>query len=528
MIKKNYIFTLFLSVVFTIFYNNSFWSNTFEVFELSISNTPYLLSLFIIIVLFTNIVLTLVNTKYTLKPILIFLFIASSSAAYFMDSYGVIIDDNMLNNALATDSKEAADLINIEFLTHLFIFAVIPILILLKIDIKHYGFRENLFDKIKVIISSIIIITILLLSFGKYYTSFFREHKELRWYINPLYYIYSSNKLLNKRLEIMFPKEFVAYGSDAKIDSTIKKPKLVIIVVGEAARADHFSLNGYNKQTNPYMEKQDIINFTDVSSCGTETIISVPCMFSILSRSNYDEIDMLNSNNSLDILKLAGVNVLWRDNNSNPKGLMKRLGYDDFKNLKNDKYCKDGECRDELLLKEGLQSYIDKSTGDIVIVLHQMGSHGPAYYKRYPKKFEKFKPICESSKLENCTKEEISNTYDNTILYTDYFLDKTISFLKDNSQKYATAMLYMSDHGESLGENGIYLHGMPYMIAPKAQKHVGNIMWINDDLNINKECLKNKSNQSISHDNFYHSILGIMEIKTKDYDKDLDIFNSCR
>lgn len=176
----------------------------------------------------------------------------------------------------------------------------------------------------------------------------------------------------------------------------------------------------------------------------------------------------------------------------------------------------------------GLQDYIDKvKEQDVLIVLHQMGNHGPAYYKRYPKEFEVFTPVCKTNELSKCTNEEISNAYDNAILYTDFFLSKVIEFLKANSHNFNTGMLYISDHGESLGENGVYLHSMPYMIAPKAQIEVPMIMWFGGHMarETNYVGLRRLINEPYSHDNIFHTILGMMEVKSSAYVPELDILH---
>jgi lipid A ethanolaminephosphotransferase len=318
-------------------------------------------------------------------------------------------------------------------------------------------------------------------------------------------------------------------GEDAVIakDDT-KKRKLVILVVGETARADRFSLNGYEKETNPLLKNEDIFNFENTYSCGTATAVSVPCMFSIYGRDNYSNEKGRYTENVLDILKKSGVNVLWLDNNSDSKGVALRVEYQDYKDPKNNPIC-DGECRDEGMLSN-LQTYIDsKKENDIVIVLHQMGNHGPAYYKRYPKSFEKFTPMCKDNQVENCSMEEISNAYDNAILYTDYFLSKTIDFLKQHND-FDTSMIYMSDHGESLGENNLYLHGYPYAIAPDTQKHVPFIMWFGKDMKttIDADKLKSMNNQNLSHDNLFHTVLGLFNVKTNVYNKNLDILHDVK
>ena len=141
-------------------------------------------------------------------------------------------------------------------------------------------------------------------------------------------------------------------------------------------------------------------------------------------------------------------------------------------------------------------------------------------------------PECATNQVQDCPREQIINAYDNSILYTDYFLSQVIHFLQKNSSQYNTVLLYMSDHGESLGENGIYLHGLPYKIAPDTQIHIPFIMWLSPEFasnfNIDTACLKQHSNEAYSHDNLFHSVLGMLDIQTGEYDAELDIFNRCR
>jgi lipid A ethanolaminephosphotransferase len=296
------------------------------------------------------------------------------------------------------------------------------------------------------------------------------------------------------------------------------------MIVGEAARADHFSLNGYTKKTNPNLEKEDIINFSQMYSCGTSTAYSVPCMFSIYNRDDYSYEKAQYTQNVLDVLKHTNkVAILWRDNNSDSKGVALRVKYEDFKTPKNNPVC-DEECRDIGMLK-GLDNFIEKNKNkNILIVLHQMGNHGPAYYKRYTKDYEKFRPVCKTNQLEQCKKEEITNGYDNALLYSDMFLAKTIDFAKKYKNK-DVAVLYMADHGESLGENGIYLHGLPYFIAPDAQIHIGSFLWLNKKFKkeLNYKAIEAKKDKKLSHDYLFHTILGLFNVKTKVYNPKLDI-----
>ena len=299
------------------------------------------------------------------------------------------------------------------------------------------------------------------------------------------------------------------------------------MVVGETARADHFSLNGYGRDTNPRLREKNVISFTQFKACGTSTAVSVPCMF-ILDGETKNTLEINKQENLLDVLQRGGVNVLWRDNNSDSKGVANRVQFEDFRSRKMNPLC-DTECRDEGMLS-GLQDYIDlHPRGDILIVLHQMGNHGPAYFKRYPPAFEKFKPACKESDLSLCSREEIVNAYDNAILYTDHFLAKAIDLLQKNDSRFETALFYVSDHGESLGENGLYLHGLPKTIAPQAQLHVPAVMWFGSRFHAaDSPALREKVGLPLSHDNVFHSMLGFFEMQSSIYHPDKDILSQSK
>ena len=518
-------FTLILVVAlfFVCFDNFTFFSKVTGVYPFAWENIGFLISLAVVLLCVITVVLLLVTNRYTLKPIIIVLLLISSFTNYFMQTYNVIIDETMIQNTLETNMSESLDLLTIKLFAYVFFLGILPSYIVVKMPIRYGTFKQELFTTLKGTILSLLMIVIMLFSFSKFYTSFFRENKPLRFYTNPTFYLYSAGKYVH---DTFYKRDTTLQllDRDAKqTKSNVDMRKLTIVVVGEAARANRFSLNGYERQTNPLLEKEDIINLSNVSSCGTSTAISVPCMFSHLERKNYSDKVAKNSENVLDILKHTGVNVLWRDNNSDSKGVALRVKYEDFRTPKHNTIC-DDECRDEGMLV-GLQTYVDAQEGDVMIVLHQMGNHGPAYYKRYPKAYERFTPTCQTNQVEQCTTEEIGNAYDNAILYTDYFLSKTIAFLKENDKRFETALIYMADHGESLGEKGLYLHGIPYFMAPREQTHVGAFVWLGEKSKpkINLEQLKEKASLDYSHDNLFHTILGMMEIETSIYDKTKNI-----
>lgn len=520
---------ILISLFFVLFCNFRFFENVFAVFPPTGRNLIFLFSLgggiAAILVLF----LSLISTRYTLKPILYILLLITPFTAYFMDDYNVVIDREMIRNVLQTNWAEAADLLNWKIIWYFLFLGILPGLFVYRVRLVHPPFKKAVLYKIATCFVSVVVVALMVFSSSKYYVSFFREHKPLRYYTNPSYYLYSVGDLVAKSLS-SGKKEIVQVGTDAKVVQEAgagpERPKLIILVVGEAARADHFSLNGYGRETNPLLAKENIINYSKMYSCGTSTAYSVPCMFSQFTRNDYSPKKGRGFENILDVLQRTGsIKVLWRDNNSDSKGVALRVPYEDFSKADKNPTCEDGECRDVGMLS-GLDAYITGSKNkDLLIVLHQMGNHGPAYYKRYPKEFARYQPVCATNQLEKCSEKEITNAYDNALLYTDYFLSQVIAFLKRYDPSYDTALMYFSDHGESLGENGVYLHGLPYAFAPDSQKHIGSFMWFGEEMKkkLNLATMKAQQNEEQSQDSIFHTLLGIFNVETKLYNSQLDL-----
>ncbi len=523
--------------------NFTFFEKTLLVYPLS-ENLFFLGSLFLLLFTFLASLLLLVCYIKTTKPILILLLLTSSLVGYSTNNYGIVFDHNMITNTFETDSNEFLDLVNFKSFFYLLILGLLPSTavwkvklsktqskletefaskILGKIKPQYVPHVAQFLQRVKVFLILVIVSSVIILSFSKHYSSFFRENKHLRTYVIPTYYLYSLAKFTNSKIATS-TKPFVEIGLDAKINKKSAQRRLVILIVGETARSDHMSLNGYERKTNPFLEQEEIISFKEMVSCGTDTAWSVPCMFSLLDRENYNHTSGKNMSNSLDLISRADASVLWLDNNSDSKGVAERVPYEDYRSSKLNSIC-NPECRDEGMLTD-IQNYIDEqNNNDILIVLHTMGSHGPAYFKRYPPEFEVFMPTCKTSQLNECTDEEIINAYDNTILYTDYFLSKVIAVLKANSVNSDTAMLYISDHGESLGENGLYLHGMPYFMAPDEQIKIPAFMWFDESISriFDIESIKEKAQLPQSHDSLFHTLLGLMDVESELYKKDLDL-----
>ena len=515
---------LLTAIFWMIFCNVSFHIALLHDYPLTLKNIPFLATAVFGFTSVIVIVLSLFCFRKTIKPILIVLLIGSSMAAYFMDAYNIIVDDLMIRNALETDAKETGDLLSITMLAYLTFLGILPAIFVYRANILFKPFKKELLSRFKWITALFVVLLGLLFLQSAVTASFFREHKQIRFYANPSGYVFALGRHVRHTWRSMeSAKALIITGADSRIPATDIDRELIVMVVGETARADRFSLNGYAKKTNPLLEKQDVVSFTNVESCATLTAISVPCMFSLDGEKNFKVDKASGKENVLDMMKRSGAQVLWRDNNSSSKGVADRMIYQDYRTPETNTVC-DGECRDEGMLV-GLQDFVAAHPkGDIVIVLHSMGNHGPAYYKRYPAAFKKFTPECQTNELSDCSPEEINNAYDNAILYTDYFLNKVITFLKQNDTKFATTMLYVSDHGESLGENNIYLHGMPNFLAPKEQRHVPMIMWVGKNFQTVKIAdLKAKKDRPFSHDNISQTLLGLMEIESKLYVKDLDI-----
>lgn len=508
------------SLFLLVFTNLAFFRHLLQVYPPILKNLVNLGSVVVVLFAMNTLILAFFCSRYTLKWVLIPVLMLSSLTAYFMDSFGAIIDVSMLVNVLQTDSSEVRDLIHWKLLAYVTVLGVLPSIAIYRIPLRAQSLRQAFWRRIGLIFGSVLLIGLTVVLRADFFASFFRVQKQIRYYANPVCYMYAVGKLVRDTLESPTgPVQPI--GQDAHVASGFGHQELIIMIVGETARADRFSLNGYDRPTNPWLEGDQVISFTNFWSCGTSTAVSVPCMFSVLGEEAFSRRRAESTENALDLLAHSGTNLAWIDNNSDSKGVADRVPY---LSVRGEQEFEAGEIRDEAMLAQARTYIEDHPQGDIFIVLHQMGNHGPAYYKRYPKEFEVFEPVCKTSQLNDCSQEEISNAYDNAIVYTDYFLHQVIELLREYDGPYETAMLYVSDHGESLGEGGLYLHGLPNFVAPDAQRHVPVIMWIgqfNDD--INREAMSDLRHAKFSHDNVFHTILGLLEVESVEYDPDLDL-----
>lgn len=505
--------------------------------------TPYqgikadllLIATVVIVVAMYNVALQLLTWKWTTKLIALLLVILGGSSSYFVSNFGVIINAEQIQNMVQTDTREVRDLISFKYLLWMLSMVILPSVLILLLRIKAQPCSRVLLAKLLSLALSLVTICALLFVFYIDFASIFRENRYLKGMISPQNVLTSSWSYYQKqRPQPHLP--LLGYGEDAKL--SISQPsapaKLMVLVVGETARAESFSLNGYAKNTNPALAQQDIINFSQVSSCGTATAVSVPCMFSGMPRVDYDARLASHREGLLDIAQRAGYKVTWIDNNSGCKGVCDRVElYQMPKELKQ-KWCDaEGECLDEILV-DALKAYISSIAPDDqtprLVVLHQMGSHGPAYFKRSTSAVQKFKPICNTNAIQGCSNESLINSYDNSILYTDYVLSQMIDVLK-GVKHYETGFWYLSDHGESTGEKGMYLHGAPYAIAPSQQTHVPMFMWFSPEWKKTNAaqitCLNQQKNKVLSQDNVFPTLLTLLGVQTKVSDDHNDMLKAC-
>lgn len=484
----------------------------------------------VVLILVFNSLLSLVSFRPVHKPLLIVVIGIAAIANYYMGSYRIVIDGQMITNLLETDFREASEQLSWALLRHVMLLAVLPAGLLVLTQIRYRPWRRELLVRSGVVAVSLALLAVLLVANFKTLLLFGREHSKLRMYVNPTYPVYSFFKTLRVKYRGHHIEPLRIIASDATRSATPSASRTAVVyVIGETARAEQFSLNGYHRESNPKLGKRNVISFTDVEACGTDTAASLPGMFSHLGKRRYSSREAKKYENLLDVLQRTGVQVVWRDNNSGSKGIADRVKFQNVSHERDAVLCPSGECYDEILL-QNLDQLLRSNNGDLLVVLHQKGSHGPSYYKRSPQEFKLFLPECDREDVQNCDQQSIINAYDNTIVYTDHVLARLIDLL--GAQGYPTAMLYVSDHGESLGENNIYLHGLPRAIAPRQQTHVPMIFWASPDFleakTIDPALLAASRSQPYSHEYLFHSLLGLFDVQTAIYQPKLDLFFPAR
>lgn len=445
--------------------------------------------------------------------------------------YGIIFDYTMIDNFVETDSAEAKTYFNLFNVGYVLLLGVLPASLMLKTRVMYRPIKQELVQRALGMTTSVIVFAAIAGLFYKDFAATGRNNEHVHQYLVPNQMIYSVGKYIAKNFLISEPRyqDLTRGAVHAHKDAA---PELMVLVLGETARAANFSWDGYDRNTNRYTQSAGFINVGSVTACGTATAYSVPCMFSFLTHEHYSAAAAAHQSNLLDLVRASGFDVRWIENNSGCKGVCRPSETIEIATDTNDPLC-DGEyCFDEVLLRELEKLTANPLERDTLIVLHMIGSHGPTYYRRYPEEFRQYTPDCARSDIQNCSTEQIVNAYDNTILYTDYLLAELAKSLSKTRPDAPSLLLYISDHGESLGEHGLYLHGMPYQIAPEEQRTVPELLWLSEEYlrehELSTECLHEVAvERHASHDNLSHTVLGLLGIESPVYASELDLVEPC-
>jgi lipid A ethanolaminephosphotransferase len=518
---------LLSSIFFAVLCNGLFWRNAMAT---NPGNGLFALSLFTLLVGVHALLFGLLVWRWNAKVLLSVLFITTAFAVHYMSSFNVYLDADMLRNVLATDHKESGELMTTAVILPLLGYGVLPTALLWRLRIRRRSLGRTFLWRGVFLLGVVLVTAAGAMASFQNISSLMRNHREVRYLATPVNYLIALKQNLSSASPIKHqPKQPIGTDAQATPRAAGSKPRLLVLVVGETVRAQNWGLNGYARQTTPELAQTGAINFPDMHACGSSTEVSLPCMFSPYGRHDYDEKAIRNHQSLLHVLEHAGISTLWRDNQSGCKGVCDGLQIERLDDATLPGLCANGRCMDEILIND-LAAQVRAKPGDRVVVLHQLGNHGPSYFERYPAQFRQFAPTCDTADLGKCSREQIVNSYDNAIRYTDHFLSRTIASLREMGD-YDTAMIYLSDHGESLGEKGLYLHGMPYAIAPEEQTRVPLLMWFSPgfaaDRGLDLQCLRQRTQQRADQDNLFPSVLGLMQVRTSVYDRSRDLFADC-
>jgi len=390
-----------------------------------------------------------------MKPLWLFLLFGAAVSQHFMLNFGTVIDTTMMANVLETNASEAADLMTWALLGNVLLVAGVPALWLVPLEVKRFAPARTLLRVAILLAGSLAVAVAATAAMYSVLAPLVRNNMGLRYLPNPIAPVWSTARVVARPL-LSRPKPLVPITAGAALGVShavaSARPPLLVLVVGETARADHFGLNGYPRDTTPELAARGVLSFRNVWSCGTNTLASVPCMFSSLGKAKY-EARQAEHENLLDVVQAAGMAVLWLDNQAGCKGVCARVANASTNDLAGTpagvRLCADGECLDEALL-EGLDARIaalpaERRSKGVLLVMHQMGGHGPAYGRRSTEAYKRFRPECRTTMLGDCAPAELTNVYDNSIAYTDHVLARTIDWAR-SQVGYAPALLYVSDH----------------------------------------------------------------------------------
>lgn len=531
--KSETLFALAVSLIWLLMYCQRFWQLSLAaMWHPSMGSVSFFISLFALVLCVQAMLLMMMPSRRLLQAASSALFLVAAASSFFSSNYGAIMNKDMMRNLMQTDRAEVGGLLSFALIAQLLVLGILPAALIWRTSLPKIDWAHRVKQRAVFFATALPLCAAGLLCNSADYAVFFREHKPIRYTIMPAAPMLSLAGLLSESHRDVNAPLLDPAGSSVRVGPVEARPMVMFLVIGETARAENFELGGYPRPTNPELRGvENLVYFSQTASCGTSTATSVPCIFSHFGREQFELKEAGRYANLLDSLAHGGFEVEWRDNNAGCKGVCARTPFIEYPAGSDPSLCRQSYCYDEVMLKD-LATRLRNVKRDTVIVFHQIGSHGPAYAERYPPQFERFKPACRSNELHKCTAEEITNAYDNSIAYTDHVLARQIALLQAESSHLDGVLLYVSDHGESLGEQGIYLHGLPYNFAPQAQKHVPMLMWTSRGYDqregLSVRCLRERAGFDFSHDNVYHTVMGAAEVRNRAYNSKLDILDPCR
>ncbi|MFN3722203.1 MAG: phosphoethanolamine transferase [Paracoccaceae bacterium] len=508
--------------------NTGFWARVVQIFPNAIvQQALFGLGIWAL----TLLVLELLGPWRLQRPVAAVLILIAAGAHYYERTFGVLIDREMVRNVFETTMTESRHLITGAAIMQIGLLGVLPAALVFWPRVRRLGVWHQMWRWPLGVALSFAVLTGALFTDYKAFSAALRERHDLMGAYQPGASLTATVRYVREQLKTADPVA-KPLGTDAKpgpLLAAADKPVLLVIFAGETARAQNFGLNGYARDTTPELRARGVINYSDTNACGTSTAVSLPCMFSRLTQANYSRTNFLSEENLLDVLAHAGMAVEWHDNNTGDQRIAPRTGWARVDATLAPDACA-VECTDEVFLPL-IADRLATITQNTVLVLHMIGSHGPAYHLRFPPARAVFQPECQTAQFSNCTVDQIVNSYDNTIVETDFVLARTIDLMAQ-TDRVRSAMIYLSDHGESLGEDGLYLHAAPRFMAPDVQTKVPFVLWLGESfqtaMQLNGDCLRNAAAKPVSHDNLFHSVLGLLDVATSVRDPALDLIGTCR
>lgn len=432
------------------------------------------------------------------KYILAFTFIANAICLYFINTYEVLITDMMMGNLFNTRYSEASGFLSWGMLYYIMTLGLAPCIAIFFTKINYNSFKKFLGN----IGTSLAIVLVVILMNMRNVLWIDNNSTQLGSLLMPWSYTVNSVRYYN-RMKKLNQKEILLPDAEFTTDSK----DVCVLVIGESARRENFSLYGYHKETNPLLAGDSITAYI-ANSAATYTTAAVKAI-----------LDHQPTNKLYEILPnymyRQGVDVVWRSCNWGEPPLHIEKKYT-HKLLK--KMYPEADARYDGIMLTGLKEEIQNCDNNkLLIVLHCSTSHGPTYNEKYPKEFEVFTPVCNTVEVANAVPEELMNAYDNTIVYTDYLIHSVIGILKEIPER-RSCMLFVSDHGESLGEDNLFMHGMPMKVAPKQQYEIPFIVWNsggNEELKLLDE---------VEQYHVFHSIMKFFGMRGPVYNEEFNIF----